>query len=960
MNFFNLLNHKTLIAVFAFFLLTGFKQNDGLPRPVGWQDVAGWKYIPGGSATLSSNGEWFAYWYSPGKGNSELVLQSTVDDTRKSFDIGQVPGGSGSPDAIAFSNDSRFVAFMVYPEKEDKSGPGQGNGASAGLTLYNLAGGDENTFENVRNFSFSGQNPEWLAIHLTTPKPSEDKDAGKGTDLLLVELSTGNRLTFGNVSDYGFDKKGRWLAWLTDTWGKAGNGLQLREMETGRVISPDNDKAEYRYLSWTKNGDGLAVLRGTKDETRDNKVYTVIGLKGFDKPYPARTVYTPCDDPEFPAGMSISPNRRPEWSDNLITLFFGIHENKTKAPGQVSPDETADDDTAGSDTTGTAEKPAVSLEKPDLVLWHWQDSRLQSVQRSRESSDKNFTYLSLFNTKDRKFIRLADEDVRTVNAAPRQKYALGLSNSRYELSGGLSGENFADVYIIDLSTGERTPALERHRMMGGLSASPDGEHFVYFSEGNYYSLNFATAIATPLTENIPSSFVDEENDRNVPFPPTPLLGWTNDSKAILVRDNWNIWKIARDGRKSENLTGDGKRNGKRYQFRFPLDPDEEGIDLGQPLFIRVFDEGTKQSGISRIDSGRKGIRAILHDDALFGNLQKARDNDTYVFTRETVTSPPDYFVSKNRDLGDPVQLSGICPGQDDFMLSPGSKLITYVSDLGDTLQAALYLPAGYQEGRQYPTVVYIYERLTRGLNSYSRPSLPGGGFNRAMYNSNGYAVLMPDIVYKLNDPGMSAVWCVLPAVEAALETGIIDAGNIAIHGHSWGGYQTSFLITQTDMFRAAVAGAPLTNMISMYSLIYWNTGSTNQPIFESSQGRLTPGYWDNMEAFQRNSPVYYAKNVNTPLLLMHNDKDGAVDFTQGIEYYNTLRRLEKPVIMLQYEGENHGLAKPANQIDYAVRMMEFLDHHLKGTEAPAWIREGVPRLEMEKHLDQRLRVLDAQ
>ncbi len=94
---------------------------------------------------------------------------------------------------------------------------------------------------------------------------------------------------------------------------------------------------------------------------------------------------------------------------------------------------------------------------------------------------------------------------------------------------------------------------------------------------------------------------------------------------------------------------------------------------------------------------------------------------------------------------------------------------------------------------------------------------------------------------------------------------------------------------------------------SMYSLIYKNTGGANQAIFESSQGRFKGGYWDNMEAYIRNSPVYHATNVKTPLMILHNDKDGAVDQTQGIEYFNTLRRMGKPVILLEYKGENHGL-----------------------------------------------------
>ena len=250
-------------------------------------------------------------------------------------------------------------------------------------------------------------------------------------------------------------------------------------------------------------------------------------------------------------------------------------------------------------------------------------------------------------------------------------------------------------------------------------------------------------------------------------------------------------------------------------------------------------------------------------------------------------------------------------------------------------------------------VVYIYERLTQGHNQYGRPT--ANGFSRQAYTSNGYAVLQPDIKYYVNDPGMSAVWALVPAVKAAIATGVVDPKRVGLHGHSWGGYQTAHTITQTDIFAAAIAGAPLTNMISMYSIIYKNTGGTNGAIFESSQGRFTAGPWDQWAAYTRNSPVAHAKNVKTPLIILHNDLDGAVDFTQGIEYFNTLRRLGKPVILLEYPGENHGLARPANQQDYTVRMKEFFDHYLKGAPAPDWLQYGVPRLKMQDHIDQRLK-----
>src|SRR5262249_31477884 len=242
----------------------------------------------------------------------------------------------------------------------------------------------------------------------------------------------------------------------------------------------------------------------------------------------------------------------------------------------------------------------------------------------------------------------------------------------------------------------------------------------------------------------------------------------------------------------------------------------------------------------------------------------------WMYTRETPETYPDWVVASSSLTG-AQKITDANPQQKDLLWTKGVKIIDYVSAKGDKLQGALFLPSGYEPGKKYPTVVYIYEKLSQVANTFANTST-GGGFNRSVYLSSGYAVLTPDITYKINDPGMSAVWCLEPAVKAAIATGIVDEKKVGLHGHSWGGYQTAFLVTQSKLFRPAVAGAPLTDMVSMYSSIYWNTGSANQPIFEASQGRFTAGYWEIPEAYIRNSPVYHAKNVTTPLMILHNDK----------------------------------------------------------------------------------------
>jgi dipeptidyl aminopeptidase/acylaminoacyl peptidase len=939
--------------------LNSFAQTVPLkPKPVSWADVANWKSIPGSQVQISQDGVWMAYIYAPNEGDADLIVQKTADTTKYVYPVGSVSFAS-----YTFSEDGKWLAFKVYPkDKEAKQAKKTNKTLYEKLVLVELAKNKKTEFEKVKSYSFSGEKSDFIAIQLVQPETiSKEKDAPKGSDLLLYELASGKTLNIGNVSEMAFNKKGDWLALAIDANGQVGNGVELRNMTTGVLLPIENDKAVYKSLSWTEKGDALVFLKGIKDEKYKSELYQLVGLKNFIKPSPDKYVFNPKEDKSFPAQFTISPNRRPEWTEDLSAIAFGI------CKAELNPDR-KESKPSGKDTSKTKVAEAKNLEKkedvekPDMVIWHYQDKRLQSAQQVQETRDKNFSYLSIYHITDKKFIRLADSTLRNISVGPKQLYGIGIDNTEYELDGNLDGKSYADFYVIDLKTGSRTKVLEKlyQTFYASPQPSPNGKSFLYYKEGHYFVYDIVTKTDKNITQNAKTAFVDKEDDHNVKFTPTPVIGWSNDSKFVLLSDGWDIWKISADGKTSVNLTQNGKVKGIRYQNRYVIDFEEKGIDLKQSMFFRTLEEKTKKGGIVKIDNGLPGAKQLLLDDAAFGRLLKAKKASTYLYTKESFKDAPDFYATARPDLNNGKKVTNIYPEQKNFAWSSGVRLVNYISDKGDTLQGALFLPAGYEEGKKYPTIVYIYEKLSQGLNAYTLPAYPGGGFNKAVYTSQGYAVFMPDIVYKLNDPGMSAVWCVVPAVKAAIQTGIVDEKNVAIHGHSWGGYQTSFLITQTNIFKSAAAGAPLTNMISMYSLIYWNTGGGNMAIFESSQGRLTTGYWDNWEAYTRNSPVYHVKNVKTPLLLLHNDKDGAVDFTQGVEYYNALRRLKKPVVMIQYKGENHGIAKLPNRKDYAVRMLEFFDHHLKGKLAPEWLEKGIPKLDMETHLDKRTETMEGE
>ena len=968
------------VAVFTLVPLLGptLSMQQAAKRPIAIEDVVAWKTL--GTPVLSAGGEWFGYRLAPQEGDGEVVLKRVRGDKELRLPAGEQPqaegGGRGGPGGpaggtatLAFSEDGKWAAFTSYPTHAAAQRlRRQRRPIQSSVTLVNLATGEKHEYPKIRRFAFSGESSGWLAMHrygADGPGGSNGPAAGggrgaapvapvaalpdrpRGSDLILHELATGNELNVGNVSEFSFRKDGRLLAFAIDAADKAGNGLQIRNMMTGVVTPLDSASASYERISWSDKGDALAVLRGTDSRGFRDKFYAVVGVTDVETNAPKKVVFDPAADASVPKGFSVSPNRAPLWTDDLQALIFGLYEPRPREGGAA----TEEADGPADDPPAPANDAANPEDKVDLVLWHYKDPRLQTQQEVQEARDRAYNYVAEYRVGTKKFVRLADDTMRDVTVSTKQsRWGFGSDDREYELMGSLDGRRYEDVFAIDLETGQRKMVIPHLRYFSG--PSPDGNSILYYMDGDYHVYDFAAGKDRNITQGLPVSFVDVEDDHNNVKPPIQAVGWASDGKWVLLSDAWDVWKVSVDGAPAVNLTGNGRKDAVRYQQRYALEAPEdrdEGIDLSKPQYFRAYGEWTKKAGIARLDPAG-GVKIVGWADASYPQMLKARHADIVVYSRGTSLEPNDYYAA-GASLVDPVRLTDQRPQVAQFAWSAGVQLVNYTSDKGDKLQAALFLPANYEKGKSYPTVVNFYEKMSQTANQFAAPT--ANGFNRSLYTSHGYAVFVPDITYRVNDPGMSAVWCMVPAVKAAIATGIVDPKHIGITGHSWGGYQTAFLITQTDVFTAAVAGAPLTDMVSMYSLVYKNTGGGNGAIFESSQGRFKGGFWENWDAYYRNSPVFWARNVKTPLMILHNDKDGAVDFTQGVEYFNTLRRMQKPVIMLEYLGENHSLARRPNQRDYTARMLEFFDHYLMGAAAPDWMVNGVPRLKMDEHLKQR-------
>lgn len=970
---------KPLLILWLFALTVQVAFAQDAPKPMSWKDVATWKSMPNSAFKLSPDGQWLAYALIGIEADGELIFQKVADPATKKT----LPIGNTTFPNFEFSENSQWIAFKEYPKFTEKQAneKAKGKPLKEKLHLIKLGTEDKKTFEGVGGFSFNNDASSHLLINL----PKEGNGEAKGSDVLIYHLNSGKSQNLGNVREHAVNKAGTHVAYSVDAANSQGNGLYLLTLSNNSIQVLDSDEAGYQSINWTEKGDAFAALKLKKDKKYKQDRGILLGVKNLSSPQ--LTLYEPTKDSTgFDQKYTISPNRRPMWSEDLARLFYGIHplvlaeketpkkpENKDSLAAvesakiaKIMADTTiksiADLQKAIAklDTGKVNGKKTNDAKKPEMTIWHWQDDRLQSRQQVLENMDKNYSFWAMYDVNAKKHIALQDSSMRDLSIFPKEQYALGSDQQAYELDINLNGQSYRDYFIVDLKTGTKTPLFEKFYQPSFASMprpSTDGRKILYGKDGHFFVYDIAAKTHTNITEKLPVSVVDIEDDHNVTKPLYNPLGWSSDSRYVLLRDGWDIWQIPMGAKESPiNLTQNGKKDKIRYQYRFSLDPEEKGIDLTKTVYIRTYGEMTKKSGIVTLSPAKTGLAAgpkvLLWEDAAIMGLAKAEKAAVFTYSKEKFNEPTQIFLT-DATLANGKQVSQNAPDASKFAWSKGAQLIDYVSAKGDTLQAALFLPANYVEGQKYPTVIYYYEKLSQTLHNWSNPGYSGTGWNPSLYTSNGYAVLIPDIVYKMDDPGMSAVWCVLPAVDAAQKTGVIDETKMGLHGHSWGGYQTSFLITQTNRFRAAAAGAPLTNMISMYDLIYWNSGSGNMSIFEASQGRFLGGPWENWEAYERNSPIYHVKNVQTPLLMLHNDKDGAVDFTQGVEYYNALRRLKKPVIMIQYLGENHGLGKIENRKDYSVRMMEFFDHHLKGMPAPDWMTKGVPRLKLGEHLEER-------
>ncbi len=888
--------------------------------PIAPADYAKWETL--GNGVFSPDGKWLAYPIRRTDGTYELRISPTAGGNTQIAKLALDPSSS---------SDSRWIAYSIGVSESDAEKAPAARKPQNKLGLMDLSTGVTATVDDIAAFAFSGRGA-YLAMRRYPPQsaaatPSTGRGGrgggatdAVGTTLLVRNLASGIDTTFGDVTDFKWQDQGTNLAMTIGAENRVGNGIQLFDAATSTLKVLDSGDVSFSNLTWRKDSSDLAALRSKRDPAYEGDSCIVLAWRNLSAKKTAG----------IPAPQRIVSSRAPQWSEDGKFIYIGLAEWEKKA-GQVPGD------------------PA------NVEVWHSKDVNVVAEQKLRLARDRDRHIVAAWNLDSGQIVRLGANVKETIVFPRHASIALATDETPYETD-GMFGRRYNDIYKVDLSTGARTPIARR--IVPPVWHSPSGHYALAFKDNVYTIYDLETGATRDLGKLAPGvTFTDNEDDHTAPHKPSwGVAGWTSNDKSVIVYDDTDLYELFSDGSKARKLTNGGAEQVRYRYVNVQSEPtggrggrgggsNDEAIDLSKPVYLSVYGIWTKKTGYA-ILKGETVEKAVWLDKGTRG-LIKARDSGTYAYVAEAFDASPNYFAASD-GLKNPRQVSDTNPFQSNYAWGK-SQLIEYKSPKGERLQGALFYPANYEPGKQYPMLVHIYERESNFLHRYF-PVSERSPYSEAIWTSKGYFVLMPDIVFRPRDPGMSILECTVAATKAAVATGMIDSRHMGIVGHSWGGYGSTFIMTQTSLFAAGAVGGSLTDLISNFGEVYWNNGVPETGHMEVGQERMQVPLWEDPQAYIRNSAVFSINKMTGPLLMSTADHDGASDWHQTLEFYNIARRAGKQVVMLMYPGENHSLAIRANQIDYHHRILDWFGYYLKGNDAPEWINKGTSVLDREKEL----------
>jgi len=894
-------------------------------------DYGTWERL--GRGTLGPDGQWMAVPIRRVNDRHELRIHHTEMDSTRAVDFGQNP---------AFSADGQWLAYSIdLSEEQKEKRRKQEKPIRKKLGLLNLNTGDTTIVEAVSDFEFSGEG-HYLAMRQYPPE--EAPDDMRGADLLLRDLRADTYTSFGNVADFAWQDEAPRLAMVIDGLTEAGNGVRVYHAPDGRLRTLASAPGAYTGLAWRPGGDALAALRAEEADGWEEKSHVLLAWTDLGASTREHR-FDPSAVAAFPDTLRITEHRDLKWAAEKERVFFGVQERDTASTNdrqgrRASRGGDPEEDSTAADSTLDEYGPA------DVEVWHSSDVEIIPRQEVQAEQDRRENHLAAWHVSaddKARWTRLGTELTEDVEVLHGGERAVGLDQTPYRQE-RMFGPVYHDLYLIDVASGDRRRVAQKVQYWEG--GSPNGRYLLWLKDDQYYVHDVQQEETRNVTAEVPVPVVDRDDDHTVEQkPPFGVAGWTEGDRSLLVYSEYDVWRVRPDRVEADRLT-DGRPDSVRHRY-VDLADDEPGepdvIPRDTSIYWTLYDEWTEEHGYAR--SSRLGVDAerLVWKPKTVTGLTRADSAEVYAYRVEDFEDSPDY-VRAGAALADGRQVTNTNAFQDEYAWGR-SRLVSYRNRDGEKLQGALFYPADYDPEKSYPMITYIYEIRSPSARRYVVPTREHP-YNTTAFTQEGYFVFQPDIRYRARDPGRSAVDAIVPAVNAVLDEVPVDSGRVGLTGHSWGGYQTTFAVTQTDLFAGAVAGAPLTNLVSMYNSIYWRTGGTDARIFEISQGRMEVPPWEDMDAYVANSPLHNIESMSTPLLMGHGTDDGAVEFNQAVEFYNAARRAGKHLALLVYEDENHGLSRQEkNTVDYRNRVLEWFDHYLKGEEGPEWINEGVPYLQ---------------
>ena len=956
---------KRIVNVFLLCTLIISMMSAQAKKTIDHSVYAGWKDLK--QAKISDDGKWVSYEITPMRGSGWLYFIELngmkKDSIFRAKDADFSPNSNYATFRISTHYDTLRALKIAKKKPEDLP--------KDSAVIFRFSDRSFKKYPNIKTIKGADEVSDWLVLHFDkesktkkdssktdkikkndsskidvtkkidslkidstkinfakktdTSKIDKRKDSSKvkkeGTELLVLNPLTEKEYKFSNVAEFGMSKKGNYI-YFTSVVKDSVDTCYVYLFNTKNEKSKEIFRKTGAIKSFAFDTEGSQLAFLYSPDTAKIKIYDLFYWN--EKSDLVQCIIDTLN-PKIRKDYSVSENYPPFFSEDGTKLFFG----SAKRP-EAEPKDTL-----------------LPEEKAVFDLWSWTDDVIQPQQLRELSQEKRKSILYVYHINNKNIIQLADSVVENVAPINRGNSEIFLGKAFPYRKLESWDTDYSDFYSIDVKTGSKKLLIKKQE---NGTMTPEGKYFVYyyFNDSSWHAINTEKFTNINLTKKIKACFYNKLSDTPDDQPPIGLCGYTKDSKEILIYEYYDIWVIDPTGKKEPYSLTNKFGNKSGIQFRYnKLKGDEVYIDLEKPFLLKSFDTKTKQEGFWLANSN-EDPKLLLQDNFRFSAATKAKAADVVLYQKGKFEIYPDLYTSdfnfKNEKL-----LSYTNPQMKDYNWGT-VEMVSWNTPKGERLNGLLYKPENFDAKKKYPMLIYFYERNSDNINQYMPPSPSRSVINIPYFISNEYLVFVPDITYSTGYPGQSAFDAIVSGALYMTEKPFVNKEKIGIQGQSWGGYQVAYLITRTNMFAAAGAGAPVSNMISAYGGIRWGSGMSRMFQYEKSQSRIGGTLWDKPLQFIENSPVFFANKVNTPLLITANDQDDAVPWYQGIEYYTALRRLNKPVWMLNYNNDAHNLKAESwgNRMDLSIRLGQFFDYYLKDKPMPKWMEKGIPAIDKGK------------